>query len=160
MNSHKRRHIFALCRELKLDDTQRRTIQFSVTGKESSSELTNSEADAVIKVLYAEKKKMFRHQPRPRKKMTAQESLRRGNWKNKLPNNKKVISLMTAEQYRKIQALSIMITGEFKESQINKFTMRQYKKPLGKLTAVEAIRLIESQKQILKRKTKEQINEI
>jgi len=136
----KRKYIFALCRELNLDTDQRREIQFSVTGKESTSKMNNREADEVIKVLKKETAKLFKNRPQKKEK-------------SKLPSGKNVIRLITPAQYSKIEALSILLTGSFSESKMNKFTQRQYGKPLKRLTSNQAINLIETQKTMLKRKT-------
>ena len=152
MFPEKRKHIFALCRELNLSDEQRRLIQFSVTGKESTTEMNNRDADNIIKTLIAEKKKLFRNRPGSGRKMTPSESIKPGQHKNHLPSGENIITLMTPEQYAKIKALSIHLTGSFSEDAMNKFTQRQFRKPLRNLTSNQAISLIEIQKKMLNRK--------
>ena len=154
MSPEKRRHIFALCRELNLTDEQRKLIQYSVTGKESTTEMNNRDADNVIKTLISEKKKLKKNRPGTGRKMTPAESVKPGQHKNHLPFGENVIVLMTPDQYAKIKALSIHLTGAFSEETINKFTQRQYHKPLRLLAAGEALNLIETQKKMLARKIK------
>jgi|GEM_PF-1972175 hypothetical protein len=153
MSPAKRRHIFALCRELNLTDDQRKIIQYSVTGKESITEMNDREADNVIKKLISEKKKLP-NRPGAGRKMTPAESLKPGHHKNHLPSGDNVIVLMTPDQYAKIKALSIHLTGTFSDVAMNRFTQRQYRKPLRRLTAGEALNLIETQKKMLARKIK------
>lgn len=151
----KRRHIFALCNELNLSDEQRKLVQYSATGKESTKDMSNRDADSVIKVLISQKKKLYRHKPGISKNMTPAESLKSGEHTNHLAHGDNIINLMTPEQYAKIKALSIHLTGSFSENAMNKFTQRQFKKPLHSLTADQAIKLIETQKKMLHRKIKQ-----
>ncbi len=152
MSPEKRRHIFALCRELNLTDEQRKLIQYSVTGKESTTEMNNRDADNVIKTLIAEKKKLKKNRPGSGRKMTPAESVKPGQHKNHLPSGDNVIVLMTPDQHAKIKALSIHLTGSFSEESMSKFTQRQYHKPFRNLTADQALNLIETQKKMLARK--------
>ncbi|MCL2154079.1 MAG: regulatory protein GemA [Leptospirales bacterium] len=154
MFPEKRKHIFALCRELGFSDEQRKLIQYSATGKESMTEMNNRDADNVIKTLVTEKRKLKKNKPGSGKKMTPAESIKPGQHKNYLPHGDNIITLMTWEQYAKIKALSIHLTGSFSEEAMNKFTQRQFKKPLRYLTSNQAISLIETQKKMLSRKIK------
>jgi hypothetical protein len=147
----KRRHIFALSRELRLTEEQRKIIQYSATGKESTTEMNDREADRLIRVLVEHKKKLKISKSGKATKMTPAESVKKGKQRNSLPSGENVIVLMTPEQAAKIRALSIHITGSFKEESMNRFTLRQFRKPFNRLTSNEAIRLIETQKKMLHR---------
>jgi hypothetical protein len=162
ISTGKRRRIFALCRELNLDEEQRKIIQFSVTGKESTTEMNDRDAMSLIKTLLVEKKKLNKNKAGSRKKMTPEESIKTGTHRKPLPSGNNVIRLMTPEQYAKIKALSIHLTGSFSESSMDKFTQRQYHKPLRRLKSDEAIKLIEIQKKMLERKIKSEggLNEV
>lgn len=48
---HLRKHVFAICRELGLDDDTRRDLQLEVTGKSSTSKMTVDDMNAVITAL-------------------------------------------------------------------------------------------------------------
>lgn len=155
ISEKKRKLIFALCRELNIPEEQRRIIQYSATGKESTTEMSNSDADSVIKVLTAEKKRLLKYTPGCSPSMTAEASVKPGKHRNHLPSGDNIITLMTPDQLSKIKAMSIHLTGGYNEESMNKFTQRQYHKPLRRLTSGEAISLIETQKRMLNRKIKE-----
>ena len=48
MDAQNRKAIFAMCRQLNIDNDDRRALIYCVTGKESTKELTDAEAKAVI----------------------------------------------------------------------------------------------------------------
>lgn len=144
MRADKRRHIFALVTEIGLSEEERRTIQHAATGKESLRDMSNEEADALIKTLIRERnKKLY---------MTPQESIAKGRVHNTLPKGGNLFVFPTEQQIAKIKALSIHITGSADPQALDRFAMRQYRKPFKQLSAQQAARMIETQKQILKRK--------
>ena len=137
ISSKNRRTIFYLCRKLNYDTEIRHNVQHSVTGKESTTEMSDHDALKLIAFLKTELQK---------------QSTKKGKQRNFLSHDENVINLMTPEQKSKIIALSMQIYSKFDENQVNRFCQRQFKKPFRRLTAPDAIELIEIQKQILKRK--------
>lgn len=63
MTTQERRSIFAFCRELCIDDDNRHALIYSVTGKESTTELTPDETKAVIHELMERMKVKNRSEP-------------------------------------------------------------------------------------------------
>lgn len=136
-----RRKIFALSKLLKLNDENRRLIQQSVCGKESLSKATKKDAIAIITQL---------------NKMIRENSLERGETHNHRVHHGKVYNLISPQQISKIQNLSISIYGSYTESKLDSFCNRQFGKKLRKLSSDDAIKLIEIQKTLLRRKIKEE----
>jgi len=132
-----RRRIFWLCGKLGLDDEGRRLVQHSVCGKQSLTLMNDGEARMMIDTLKDELRK---------------QSTRRGTQRNSLPHVPNVYNMMTREQRAKVVAMSIQIYGEFSEEKMSIFCRRQFKKPFYRLSAEDAIRLIEIQKDILSRR--------
>lgn len=145
MTAKKRRTIFALCRELELDESARHQIQYSITGKESLSEINDQQADDIIRCLREQQQKNG---------YDTEKSLRPGKTKNKRMHSSKVYNMASKEQRSKIIAMSIRIYGEFVESKMDVYCQRRFKKPFKQISSDEAIKLIEAQKEILER-TKE-----
>lgn len=145
----KRQKIFGLCKLLGIDDDTRRQMQYNITGKESTTEMSSEDAAKVIKELK-------RHLPKKqhRKFKTPEESIRPGNSTNALAKGNKTIQLMTPEMRKKIISMSIHIYGKFSEEKFNAFCQKTFKKNFNSLTASDALKAIEIQKSILARKTK------
>jgi len=155
ISAENRRRIFYYVNKLGLDDSTRRAIQFSVTGKESLTEINNFEADMIIKTLKSELFKIRKNIQKtagPGRKMTAEESLKPGKHINKIPHADNVYSLITPEQIGKIKAMSLQIYGKYDELNMDRFCQRQFKKKFRRLRSDEAIKLIEIQKTMLRRK--------
>ncbi|TAL31554.1 MAG: DUF1018 domain-containing protein [Spirochaetes bacterium] len=140
ISAQNRRHIFYLCTRLGLDELARHTIQHSVCGKEHLSDMNDSEAGLLIQTLKGELRKW---------------SARQGTRHNHLVHGDNIHNLMTPEQRGKIVAMSIQAYGKFEAETMDRFCRRQFKKPYRLLTSDDAIKLIEIQKGILKRKLKE-----
>lgn len=68
MNEHKRRTIFAACRELKLTTENRHDLQLVTTGKDSMADMTDDDADLMIAAL---KERGFKHASKGRGRKTA-----------------------------------------------------------------------------------------
>lgn len=63
MTVQERKAIFAMCRDLHIDDDNRHALIYGVTGKESLTELTDGEAKAVIHELMERMKLQNRNAP-------------------------------------------------------------------------------------------------
>ena len=63
MTAQERKAIFAMCRDLHIDDDNRHALIYGVTGKESLTELTDGEAKAVIHELMERMKLQNRSAP-------------------------------------------------------------------------------------------------
>lgn len=137
ISAENRRHIFYLCGRMGLSDEERHLIQQSVCGKESLAEMNDFEAGNLIDALKAELRKW---------------SARKGTQHNRLGHGANVHTLISPEQRKKIIAMSIQAYGIYDESAMDMFCRRQFHKPFRRLTSDEAIKLIEIQKSILKRK--------
>ncbi|MBN2435614.1 MAG: DUF1018 domain-containing protein [Spirochaetes bacterium] len=143
MTGIKRKTIFALCRELGLDESARHVIQKSITGKESLSKINDQQADDIIRCLRAQQQKNG---------YDIEKSLRPGVLKNRRVHSSKIYNLASKEQRNKIIAMSIKIYGEFIESKMDVYCNRRFNKPFKRISSNEAIKLIEAQKIILERK--------
>ncbi len=137
ISTRNRRHIFYLCNRLGLDTEARRTIQHSVCGKEHLGDMNDLDAHRLIDALKLEARKW---------------SVRKGTRHNRLGHGGNVYNLITPEQRGKIVAMSIQAYGKFNEETMDLFCRRQFHKPFRRISSQEAVKLIEIQKSILKRK--------
>lgn len=71
MTAQERKAVFAFCRELGIKDDDRHALIFGVTGKESMTELTDTETSAVIRELTERMKFKNRSEPLHTKKPKA-----------------------------------------------------------------------------------------
>ncbi|GAB4221136.1 MAG: hypothetical protein Kow00102_14150 [Spirochaetota bacterium] len=141
MKAALRKRLFYLCRLLGIDEDTRHAMQYEITGKESLTRMTESDINTVVNHLetIAKQNGYLLH-------------TRKGHWKNKLPKGKNIYNLMTNEQRRKIIALSMQLYDSFSEEQMNIYCLNHFNKPFRRLSSSEAIKLIEAQKSMLKRR--------
>jgi hypothetical protein len=144
-----RRRIFRLCNLLGFDDAMRHDITMQVTGDESLKNIGNREAMALIKCLSENARKQGLLS---QGKWTAVDSIKRGTQRHSRVHHPKVYNLMSPEQKDKIITMSCHLIGEFDERRIDSFCFRMFKKPFKQISSDEAIKLIEIQKNMLKRK--------
>ena len=111
--------------QLGLDDGMLHDFVYTLTKKTSIRELTIKEANLVISTMLKELVKTTK------------------------PKDHKVIWLMNENQADKIKALGAAMAWNM--DQLDKFSNRQYRKPLNRLTSREAQSLIEALKAILNR---------
>ncbi len=141
ITEQQRKSIFYFCSKLGFDDDTRRTIQESVAGKSSLREFNDNEADMLLKTL---REQMNVH--------NLSTSLRPGRRRNHLMHGENVHNLITPEQRSKIIAMSIQLYGKFNKDTMDIFCSRQFGKTFRLISSGEAIKLIEIQKAMLRRK--------
>lgn len=136
-----RKSIFYFCGILGINTENRRTMQESVTGKSSLSDFTYNDAEELLGVL-----------ARQLKGYNLEKSIRPGKRRNCLHHAENVINLPTRDQLKKIIAMSIQLYGKYSDEDMDAFCRRRLKKPFRLITAKDAIRIIEIQKYMLRRK--------